>query len=1166
MRMKSIQQGFSRGKSSLYVFSMIIIVLASLIFNENTWASISPLELIQSKSSRDDILSVRFSPQAFEALRAKSEKLTINFPISAHKELSLEMEPFRVLAPDIKIVSAEGSIEKPITIPDVIMFSGKIIGEPYSDAFLAFTEKGSGHGFISLSDKRVYYLAHSASSIANGDWWEMAVLRQSPLVDFGFPESITFCGSEDVGEEIEAAISTSKAPLQLLGGPRVVRMAIDADQAYVDIFGGDLEAAAAYIVQLLGIANYIYQRDLNMKIELGFLRLWPNGGEPFDANDRDSFQDYWQRRCDTTGLNLIELISGRRDLDLGGTATRSGSCSNDAFGIQGHINGSFYPSDQPNLGNWDILVTTHEWGHNFGANHTHENYDRPDHTRFKIDSCAFGYPARGTIMSYCHLHPGSILNFDLRFHAILQQDLLGKFDEETCHEYDCNANDIIDYWDIVMGVSPDVNGNNVPDECEDCNSNGILDDIDISGGTPDVNGNLIPDECEADCNGNLLPDSYELQLFGDDLNGNNVPDECDPDCDGDGISDYTEISTGLETDNDRNAIPDICQDCNGNQVPDWLDLGKEHFIYLSDLTTNSIQEYHIASGVMVNQFDDDMLNGPLLMEFGPDHQLYIANLNGNNILRLNVDNGTFSEFVGAGSGGLDTPTALTFDGQGRLLVASYNTNNIIAYDALTGDFIDNFIAAGSGGLVGPQAVVLGPDDNLYVAGANRVLKYSGFDGSFIEEFVSAGSGGLVDPRGMVFRPNGSLLVTSGGTNQILEYDGVSGEFLRIFSDESPLVNVGDITLGPNGNVFLVVPGSVALVREYEYALNGAGRFYLPRIRSFEPAGFAIGIALRPNSVNDCNGNDTLDICDIANETLTDANLNGYPDECEGIDSDHDGVADFVDNCMTIFNPGQVDDDYDNVGNACDLCNGYDDNIDADYDNIPDHCDNCLDLYNPYQADSDSDQVGDACDNCPFIPNYDQIDNDSDGSGDVCDICQGYNDSIDSDGDYHADGCDNCDLIYNPDQYDLDQDQVGDSCDNCLMVVNTDQADSDSDGVGNLCDVCPGYDDNEDYDEDNVPDSCDNCPANYNPDQADADLDGQGNACDILCGDNNNDWSVNVGDVVYLMNHIFHGGPPPQSIVVGDVNCDGSVNIGDAVYLGNYIFEDGPSPCIDSDRK
>lgn len=76
--------------------------------------------------------------------------------------------------------------------------------------------------------------------------------------------------------------------------------------------------------------------------------------------------------------------------------------------------------------------------------------------------------------------------------------------------------------------------------------------------------------------------------------------------------------------------------------------------------------------------------------------------------------------------------------------------------------------------------------------------------------------------------------------------------------------------------------------------------------------------------------------------------------------------------------------------------------------------------------------------------------------------------------------------------------------------------------------------------------------------------------ETLCGDANGDRAVNIGDVVYITNHVFRNaecatnppiGCPPDPYKAGDVNCDISVNIGDAVFLGNVIFRPGsPGPC------
>ncbi len=63
------------------------------------------------------------------------------------------------------------------------------------------------------------------------------------------------------------------------------------------------------------------------------------------------------------------------------------------------------------------------------------------------------------------------------------------------------------------------------------------------------------------------------------------------------------------------------------------------------------------------------------------------------------------------------------------------------------------------------------------------------------------------------------------------------------------------------------------------------------------------------------------------------------------------------------------------------------------------------------------------------------------------------------------------------------------------------------------------------------------------------------------GDANCDGLVNVGDAIYLINHIFRQGPAPSYPNWADANADCSINVGDAVYLINYIFNGGPSPIL-----
>ena len=65
-----------------------------------------------------------------------------------------------------------------------------------------------------------------------------------------------------------------------------------------------------------------------------------------------------------------------------------------------------------------------------------------------------------------------------------------------------------------------------------------------------------------------------------------------------------------------------------------------------------------------------------------------------------------------------------------------------------------------------------------------------------------------------------------------------------------------------------------------------------------------------------------------------------------------------------------------------------------------------------------------------------------------------------------------------------------------------------------------------------------------------------------CGDVDDDGSVNVSDVVWLISYLFvlHGQPPYWPMCRADVNGDGVINVSDVVYLINYLFVWGsPAP-------
>ena len=53
--------------------------------------------------------------------------------------------------------------------------------------------------------------------------------------------------------------------------------------------------------------------------------------------------------------------------------------------------------------------------------------------------------------------------------------------------------------------------------------------------------------------------------------------------------------------------------------------------------------------------------------------------------------------------------------------------------------------------------------------------------------------------------------------------------------------------------------------------------------------------------------------------------------------------------------------------------------------------------------------------------------------------------------------------------------------------------------------------------------------------------------------------MNIADAIFLLDHLFNGGPAPLVPGSGDANRDGSLNIADAIFLLDFLFNGGPPP-------
>ena len=69
----------------------------------------------------------------------------------------------------------------------------------------------------------------------------------------------------------------------------------------------------------------------------------------------------------------------------------------------------------------------------------------------------------------------------------------------------------------------------------------------------------------------------------------------------------------------------------------------------------------------------------------------------------------------------------------------------------------------------------------------------------------------------------------------------------------------------------------------------------------------------------------------------------------------------------------------------------------------------------------------------------------------------------------------------------------------------------------------------------------------------------GAVCCDLISDINDDNSINVSDLTYLIDFMFRGGPDVPCEEEADLNLDEATNIADLTYLVDYLFRGGPPP-------
>jgi len=521
--------------------------------------------------------SFAFDLETLRALPAEGDMIVASFPLPGKLAADLLLHRINPRKPGaLSVVVDQFGREVPMPQPETHFFGGAVVGIEGSGAFIGISPAGV-FGWIQTEESRYMitsgpYANPHAPAVFDMASDAFAAIELEPFqCDY-----LAVPGSGDGG------VSGGDS---FLPNCRQIDVAIDTDQEFLNKFTGNTAAALGYIQTLVAGGDDIYRRDNAIQLRISYTRLW-SVTDPWTQTSTSSqlpeFRTYWNANMGGINRDVAHLLSGR---SLGGgIAWLNAICTDFGYAVDGNMSGSFpTPIANNNGANWDIMVFTHELGHNCGTPHTHD-FCPP------LDRCApsgnFGQCQTsqtcintGTIMSYCHLCSGGLGNMVMQFHPSCVTSITNYMNGAACSPVTtCTSNPACVLTISSAAASYGVSGGSatvtvttlatgcawtplsVPSWITLTNpgpasGNGSFGYTVQANTSPSPRtfaiavGDLVHVVTQAsyyDCNGNSINDSTEISA--------------NPalDCDGDGILNSCEIASG-SADCDANGVPDSCQ-------------------------------------------------------------------------------------------------------------------------------------------------------------------------------------------------------------------------------------------------------------------------------------------------------------------------------------------------------------------------------------------------------------------------------------------------------------------------------------------------------------------------------------------------------------------------------------------------------------------------------
>ena len=360
---------------------------------------------------------VFFAPQASQiSLLSTSTTplpVVLSLPISKTESLRLIVKQVSVLDQSFAATTSSG---KPVILPSIRFYQGKVAGDPGSIVSLMATETGL-EGLVNTKGE-IYSLRNLGTrttarvhAVVSGGEISNPPPIQCESVGILFTDTAKVAPTQGRGSSARQSTSS---------GCRKVNIYFEADYLLYQQLGSNPTTVTTEVASLFNQIATLYANE-GVVIAMSGLKVWDTT-DPYASSINSSqalaaFRDHWRGQNNSFNGDMAHLLSGKNIGGLASFVLRK-SDPKDAydiasvFALPSYRNSAYAVSgvdaSQGGSIGWAVKLVSHEIGHNFGLPHTHSclwDGGPIDNCASQEDgSCPAGNAPQdgtGTIMSYC---------------------------------------------------------------------------------------------------------------------------------------------------------------------------------------------------------------------------------------------------------------------------------------------------------------------------------------------------------------------------------------------------------------------------------------------------------------------------------------------------------------------------------------------------------------------------------------------------------------------------------------------------------------------------------------------------------------------------------------------------------------------------------------------